>query len=66
MEVSPESKRKKFFSKGEILEVLKTNNFKISEVCKEITEELCPFDLSEVEAEDVEEKLGKLEAVSKT
>ena len=65
MEVSPESKRKKFFTKGEQLDVLKTNNFKISEVCKEITEELCPFDLSEVEAEDVAEKLGKLEAVSK-
>ena len=62
MEVSPESKRKKFFTKGEILEVLKTNNFKISEVCKDSTEELC-FDLSEVEAEDVEEKLRKLEAV---
>ena len=44
---SPVFKMKKCFSKGDILQKLKDNNFKIKQVCNDICEELCPFDISD-------------------
>ena len=44
---SSASKRKKFYTKGEVIELLKQKNHKIMDVSREITEALCPFDLTE-------------------
>ena len=63
---SPETKRKKYFSKGEILEKLKDNNYKIKELCEEICEELCPFDVSDEEALQIEDRLARMKKVSET
>ena len=57
---SSASKRKKFYTKGEVIELLKQKNHKIMDVSREITEALCPFDLTETEDDDISEKLQKL------
>ena len=65
MESSPVSKRKKYYSKGEIIEKLRENNFKIKECFYEICEEMCPFDVSDEDALQIEDRLNRLEKVSK-
>ena len=50
-------KRKKFFTGREIIGKLKKHNNKTSEVCKEITEELCPHNLSEMEEGEAQDIL---------
>ena len=57
-------KRKKFFTGREIIGKLKEHNNKISEVCKEITEELCPHNLSEMEEGEAQDILEKIERVA--
>ena len=63
---SPVFKRKKCFSKGDILQKLKDNNFKIKQVCDDICEELCPFDISDEDLLLLEDQLERLEKVSRT
>ena len=46
------SKQKKFFTAGEIIKRLKEKDHKITEVCRELTDELCPLDLDDKEAND--------------
>ena len=46
------SKRKKFFTAGEIIEKLKEKNHKITKVCRELTDDLFPLDLNDKEAND--------------
>ena len=48
-----------------MIELLKQKNHKIMDVSREITEALCPFDLTETEDDDITEKLQKLEEVSR-
>ena len=64
MEESLDSRRK-FFTKAEIIKKLTEKNYVIKEVCEEVTEELCPFDISDEEGEDIEDKLEKLKRVTK-
>ena len=64
-EGTPPAKRKKFFTKGEVVELLKQKNHKIMDVSREITEVLCPFNVDDNETEDINEKLEKLEEVSR-
>ena len=45
---------------------MKDNNFKIKEVCDNICEELCPFDISDEESLLIEDRLERLEKVSRT
>ena len=56
-------KRKKFFTAGEVIEKLKEKNHKIKEVCEELTEELCPYDLSDKEANETDEIFERLASV---
>ena len=56
-------KRKKFFTAGEVIEKLKEKNHKIKEVCEELTEELCPYDLSDKEANETDEIFDRLASV---
>ena len=65
MEDSPDFTRKKFFTKAEIIRKLTEKNYVIKEVCEEVTEELCPFDINDEDGEDIEEKLEKLKKVTK-
>ena len=64
---SPEiqCKRKKYYSKSEILQKLKENDDKVSEVVKEVCEELSPFDVNDEEALLLEDRLERLEKTSK-
>ena len=59
-------KSNKLFTGKEIIDKLKEHNNKISEVCREITEELCPEKLSEMEAEEAHDILEKIESVAET
>ena len=65
MEDSPDFTRKKFFTKAEVIRKLTEKNYVIKEVCEEVTEELCPFDINDEDGEDIEEKLEKLKKVTK-
>ena len=60
-----ECKRKKYFSKSEILQKLKENGDKVSAVVNEVCEELSPFDVTDEEALVVEDRLERLEKLSK-
>ena len=60
----PVFKRKKFFSKGDILQKLKDNNFKIKEVCDSICEDFSSFDISDEDLLCLEDRLKRLEKVS--
>jgi hypothetical protein len=56
------AKRKKFYTQGEVIDLLKEKKHKVAEVCKEITETLYPFEINE-DAEN--EELEKLAEVAK-
>ena len=58
-----ECKRKKYFSKSEILQKLKENGDKVSAVVNEVCEELSPFDVTDEEALVVEDRLERLETL---
>ena len=62
---SPQAKRKKFFTKGEIVEKLKEKNCQISRLSEEICEELCPFDCSQDEEILIEDRLERMKEVTK-
>ena len=47
----PADKRKKYFTKGDILQKLKDND-DVCEVVEDIISELCPFEVKSVEVEE--------------
>lgn len=61
----PEVKRKKYFTKEEIIEKLKDHNQKVDEVVKDICEELTPFDINDADAVLLEDRLERLDRTSK-
>ena len=65
MENGPTAKRKKFFTKNEILQKLKENDDNVRKVAEEISEELCPFDVSDEEAMMMEDRVERLQETTK-
>ena len=55
------SKGRKFFTKEEVLEKLATKENCLNEVSRDICEELCPFDVTDEEALQVEDRLERME-----
>ena len=62
----PMSKRKKVFSRSEIIDKLKENDQKVIKVAEEISEELSPFDVDDEDAVLVEDRLERLVNTTKT
>ena len=48
-------KRKKYFTRSEILTTLKSNESDIQRVVSEIIEELCPFDINDKDTLSIKE-----------
>ena len=63
-EVSP-PKRKKYVTKREVMDKLKKHDQVIKDVCMEICEELCPFDINDEEALQMEDRLERIEKAAK-
>ena len=59
----PETKRKKYFTRNEIISKLTENDVK--KVVSEIVEELSPFGIKDEDAMLLEDRLDRLEKVSK-
>ena len=64
-EEKPKQKRKKYFTKLEILDKLKENGDQVQEVVWDICEELTPFDINNEESLILEDRSEQLEVVSK-
>ena len=62
---SPDHKRRKQFTRSEVIAKLKERNHKITEVCQEICTELLPTDKTEEEFEESVELVEKLEKATK-
>ena len=58
-------KRKKYFTRSEILTKLKSNESDVQRVVSEMIEELCPFDVNDEDALAIEDRLERLEKVSR-
>ena len=58
------TKRKKFFTREEILQKLEESGNKICEVSSQICEELCPFDVNDEEATMIEDRLERIRDVT--
>ena len=58
-------KRKKYFTRSEILTKLKSNESDVHRVVSEMIEELCPFDVNDEDALAIEDRLERLEKVSR-
>ena len=56
-EEKPKQKRKKYFTKLEILDKLKENGDQVQEVVRDICEELTPFDMNDEESLILENRL---------
>ena len=65
MESPVPSKRKKYFTKEEILQKLSEKEDKINEVSQDICEELCPFDVTDEEAMLMEDRVERMQKVTK-
>ena len=65
LEVASASKRKKYISGRELKDLLIEKNHKISEVCRDITRTLYPFEIDEDETGEIEEKLERLDTVAR-
>ena len=61
----PETKRKKYFTRNEIISKLTANENDVKKVVSEIVEELSPFDIKDEDAMLFEDRLDRLEKVSK-
>ena len=61
----PEVKRKKTYTKKEILEKLEECENDVKRAVDEIVADISPFDMSDINMDDFEVKLEKLEKVSK-
>ena len=65
-EEGPEPKRRKCYSKSELLKKLKENGDDVSKAVEEVVTDLSPFDMTDENVSDLEEKVEKLEKVSKS
>ena len=63
---SPVFKRKKFFTKAEIINKLSDQNQRVNDVVNDICETLAPFDVNDSEATMLEDRLERLDKASKT
>ena len=63
-EEGPESKRRKCYIMNELLELLKENCDDVQNAVKNIVTDLRPFDITDENVKDLEEKVEKLEKVS--
>ena len=61
----PETKRKKYFTRNEIISKLTENENDVKKVVSDIVEELSPFDIKDEDAMLFEDRLDRLEKVSK-
>ena len=61
---SPKAKRKKELTGNEILAKLKKNENDVSKAVREMIEELCPFDINDEEALNIEDRLERCEKVA--
>lgn len=66
MDSPPGAKRKKFFTKGEILEKLKETDGQVQQLSEFICEELCPFDATKDEEIMIEDRLERMKAVTES
>ena len=64
-EYSSIPKGKKCFTRSEILTKLKSNESDVQRVVSEMIEELCPFDVNDEDALAIEDRLERLEKVSR-
>ena len=64
-EVDGQPQRKKLFTKSEILQKLEENDYKVKEVASAIAKEMCPFDVSDNEAMQIEDRIERLERSTK-
>ena len=62
---TPKYKRKKFFTKGEIIEKLAEQEQDVSQVVDNILEELAPFDIHDDIELHVMDRINRLDVVSK-
>ena len=60
----PPAKRKKFFTKGEVLERLQTTNCQIVQLSEDICEELCPFDATKEDELIIEDRVDRMKLVT--
>ena len=58
-------KRQKLFTKSEILEKLEKNESTVKDVATEIAKDMCPFDVNDDEAMQIEERIERLEKATK-
>ena len=58
-------KRKKFYTRSEILLKLDEHENNVKRAAEAIGEELCPFDVNDEEAMDMEDRYGRLDATTK-
>ena len=61
----PDSKRRKSYNKSEVVEILKTNGDDVNRAVEEIIKELSPFDVTDDNVTAIEDRLDRLEKVSK-
>ena len=62
---SPEAKRKKVFTKNEVVEKLLDNENDVAKVVEQIVKEMCPFDLTDDTVMHKEERVERLDRVCK-
>ena len=62
----PDVKRRKSFSKREIVQKLEEFGNNVQRAANEIVSDLTPFDVTDPNLEDHEEKLEKIESVAKS
>ena len=55
--MASEAKRKKCYTKSELLEKLKKNKFDVKRAVKELIEEVVPFDLSDESVSQLEDRV---------
>ena len=64
-EEQPIAKRKKCMTGKEVIERLESNQNDVKRTVGEIVEELCPFDVGDEVALNIEDKVERLERVTK-
>ena len=61
-----ESKRRKKFSRSEVLQMLKEHESNVRQVAEEICEELVPFDVSDEDVVKLDDRLERMKKASLT
>ena len=59
-EISTEKKRKKYYTKNEVINMLKEKENVVKSVSEEICEQLAPFDVTDEEAMEVDDRMERL------